>query len=295
MRWACLGLALVLGIGAVGEDAPSGSRVKAIPPLPAGPPSHGEIPADIAALVRSVSTQPLAQRVEAISAAFVGKPYALDPLGEGAPPDTDPYARYDAFDCLTYVEEVLALSLAPDPAFAADVRNSLRYGDSPRDYAHRHHFMELQWLPENVRQGWIRDTTKEYGAVTHLEREVTPTTWSSWNKRSLFKLTDAELPMGLMQLDVLPLDVALKAVDAIRPGSILLTVRSDRGRPLWTTHLGFVVSGSVHRNASRRSAMRVVDEDLAGYLQHLRTYGNWPVAGVAVFEPIESPSRLVIR
>ena len=68
-------------------------------------------------------------------------------------------------------------------------------------------------------------------------------------------------------------------------------VRIDRaGVPYWITHLGFVLPGPapVLRHASHMaSAMLVQDHDLGWYIRNLGTWPNWPVAGIAIFEPIE--------
>ena len=39
---------------------------------------------------------------------FLGAPYMNSPLGEDVAPDSDPLIRFDAFDCTTFVETVLA-------------------------------------------------------------------------------------------------------------------------------------------------------------------------------------------
>ncbi|MBN2798429.1 MAG: DUF1460 domain-containing protein [Deltaproteobacteria bacterium] len=257
--------------------------------------SVGSLPAALVELASAVRAQPIAARMEAVSRPMLGQPYRSDPLGEGEGYDPDPPARYDVWDCLTFVEEVLALSLAGDPAHAASVRTSLRYGDRTPSYATRHHFMELQWLPEAQAQGWLVDTTRTYGAVQRMRREVHRGTWDSWSRRSLFALTDAQLPLGTMHLDVLSIDEALRVVDQLRPGSVLLTVRQDRAWvPIWTTHLGFLIPAErpTVRHATRMQARVVKDHSLTWYLEHLRTYTNWPVAGVAVFEPREQGPRL---
>lgn len=238
--------------------------------------------------------EPLPARMKAVSDPLLGAPYQNDPLGEGEGIDADPLARYDVFDCLTFVEEVLALSLAGEPGGVAAIRKQLRYGGAPVAYENRRHFMELQWIPSNVRDGWLRDTTKDYGETVRVERQVTADMWKRWRRRQLFALTDAQLPTGTMSLEVLPLEAAIAAVDRIRPGSIVLTVRADRAwSPIWTTHIGITVPADrpTMRNASRRSALRVLDESLAWYLNHLTSYTKWPVAGIAVFEPQEPGPR----
>jgi len=94
---------------------------------------------------------------------------------------------------------------------------------------------------------------------------------------------------------VLSLDTALAVAPNIRPGSIILTVRADRPTvPIWITHLGFTVPRAepTIRHASRmKSAMDIRDHGLLWYLEHLKTYVNWPTAGIAILEPIEQGPR----
>lgn len=280
-------------------DVADGRPVDAAEPPEAPPPRTsqpplGAIPEELVDLAVSVRAKPLPQRIAAISEGLLGRPYFTDPLGEGQGWDADPFARYDVFDCLTYVEEVLALSLAGDPVHAAHVRDALRYGDRPRTYVHRRHFMELQWIPGNLADGWLVDTTREYGPTIRLEREVTAETWAGWKQRNRFAHTDDELPRGVMALDVLSLDVALDVHDRIRPGSIVLTVREDRPWiPLWVTHVGFVVEGDrpLFRHATRLGGGGSKDNDLAWYLEHIRSYGPWKTLGIAVLEPVEQGPR----
>jgi hypothetical protein len=156
--------------------------------------------------------------------------------------------------------------------------------------------MELQWLPAALGDHWLRETTAEYGAVESYRREVTPALWANWGRRSLFALTDEQLPTGEMRIDYLPLEAALEAVDRIRAGSIVMTVREDRSWvPLWITHLGFTVPAETPtlRHASRmKSALVSRDHSLSWYLEHLGTYKNWKTAGIAIFEPVEFGPRL---
>jgi hypothetical protein len=233
--------------------------------------------------------------MSAISAVLLGRPYVSDPMGEGEGPDPDPLARYDQFDCLTFAEEVLAFALAADPLDAPRVRDALRYGAGPVDYAHRRHFMELQWIPGNVADGWLADTTHDYGAVVTLRKDVQASTWRAWAPRRNFALADDQLPVGEMSLDVLPLAEALRVADQIRPGSLILTVRTDRaGVPLWTTHVSLLVAdpsgATVIRHATKIGNGGTRDHGFRWYLEHLKTY-RWPVLGIAVLEPIEQGPR----
>lgn len=243
------------------------------------------------ALVEAMSAPaPIAERMEAITTPLLGVPYLLDPLGEGQAPDLDPLARYDAFDCQTFVEEALALALAADPADAGRIRVSLRYGDAPVDYDHRRHFMELQWIPGNLAAGWIRQTTGDYGAVRTLSVRADDEVWATWPGRSKLKLSDAALPRGSATLDILPLTEAIAAAGSIRPGSVVMIAHEPRaGVPLLITHLGLVMPGGRFRHASSTSKV-VRDQDLADYLRRAAAWKGWPVAGIAIYEPVEPTS-----
>jgi hypothetical protein len=258
----------------------------------------GQIPQAVLDAAEAARHLPLGERMKAVSTPLLGLPYVSDPLGEGAGFDQDPFARYDAYDCLTFVEEVLSLSMSGDPVHAAHVRNQLRYGDNNRDYAHRRHFMELQWIPGNIDAGWLVDTTAEYGEATVFRREVDETTWKSWRQRARFALGDEDLPTGTMELTVLSLAEATASADQVRPGTVVLTVRADRPwSPIWISHVGFVVhaEGEVRvRHATKMGSGRSRDHSLTWYLEHLTTYTNWPAVGVSYLEPVEQgPRRLI--
>lgn len=287
---ACLG-----AIASAGEpEAPGLLESNAKPAAPSHIAPLGLLPAEIASVARASANLPLPQRMEAISAALLERPYLLDPLGEGRAPDPDPLARYDAFDCLTFTEEVLALALAGDPHHAGEIRTTLRYDGGVPSYAQRRHFMELQWIPSNIEAGWLRDTTAEYGPVDTMEREVTASTWAAWRGRSSFQLDDSELPIGTMRLEVLSLDHAIAAAASIRPGSLLLTVRADRSwSPIWVSHVGIIVPADrpTVRHATKMGQGKVRDHDLVWYLNHLKNYSAWPAVGVAILEPLEQGPR----
>lgn len=297
---AILGLLLAGPAGATETDTDSdGALVPTTAPsaAPAAVLPMGTVPDDLIARALEVRALPLPERMAAISELMLQRPYTSDPLGEGSGVDADPLARYDTYDCLTFLEEVLALALAGDPRHASPVRLGLRYGQDDPTYVHRHHFMELQWVPEAIQNGWLRDTTAEYGTPVAMHRDVDAATWETWRARGRFAHRDDELPVGAMDLQVLSLDDALAAVDRIRPGTLVLTVRVDRPwKPIWTSHVGFVMPHSEGkppqvRHATRMADKVVRDHGLAWYLEHLKTYRNWPVAGVALLEPIEQGPR----
>jgi hypothetical protein len=104
----------------------------------------------------------IGERVERLSALFVGVPYGDYPLGEGSGVEPQPRWRVDKVDCQTFVETVLAMANAKSLDRARTILDDIRYaGDPPRvSFATRNHFTEAQWLPANAAKGYLREETR---------------------------------------------------------------------------------------------------------------------------------------
>lgn len=261
-------------------------------------PQDGSIPEEIQAIARRVAGLSIGERMKAISDPWVGLPYLLDGIGEGVPPDADPPSRYDAFDCLSFVEEVLSLAWAGDPAGAPWVKQQLRYRDGVPRYENRRHFMDLEWVPENIAGGWFEDVTARYGQTHLVTKTVNAATWKAWKSRKRFLLTDAQLPIGTISIPLLSLDAAAHAAASMEPGTLVLTVRKSRDYvPIVVTHLGFVIPpakpGDVvrMRHCTKMGDMRVRDDRLAWYFDHLHEYSKWPVEEIQLLKPINRGPR----
>lgn len=100
-------------------------------------------------------------RITAISAWLLGKPYLLGALGEGENANYDqfPLYRFDAFDCQTYVETVLAIALAKDAPTFKQCMNQIRYHQGLVSFTTRNHFTSLDWNQNNQNQGLLKDIT----------------------------------------------------------------------------------------------------------------------------------------
>ena len=89
---------------------------------------------------------PIGQRMRQSTESLLGLPYILNGIGELQEPDLDPFVRYDGFDCLTFIEEAMALALASDLESLESIRLDLRYHDLEHTYSTRNHFMISQWI-----------------------------------------------------------------------------------------------------------------------------------------------------
>ncbi|MFA5960935.1 MAG: N-acetylmuramoyl-L-alanine amidase-like domain-containing protein [Tatlockia sp.] len=118
----------------------------------------------ITKLYHSLSYKPsstMAERLEIISAQFLGAHYELGALGEGDTGrfDAAPLYRTDSFDCDTYVTTVLSLALSTNPQSFTQCLAKVRYKGGKVDFITRNHFTSLDWNPNNQQQGFIKDIT----------------------------------------------------------------------------------------------------------------------------------------
>jgi D-alanyl-D-alanine carboxypeptidase/D-alanyl-D-alanine-endopeptidase (penicillin-binding protein 4) len=246
----------------------------------AASPRLGSLPAaDVDALLRELQASRLsfAERIARVSERFVGTRYVRDPLGEGkgAPVDPDPLIDLGRVDCLTFVEQVLALAQRPSLEEATALLQRYRYENGRVSYERRRHFMELQWFPGLARQGLLRDITRAVGgdAVRAFERKVGERSYRGSFREWRRKLGQA-LPQGRIRLDYVLARAAPSRAGRIAPGTIMaLLRRTPRSWPITITHVGFVVrrgDALVFRHAIRRAG-RVIDERLERYLaRHAR-------------------------
>lgn len=231
---------------------------------------------------------PLRERLLGVSKGFVGTPYLASPLGEGSGKDPDPLFRFDAVDCLSFVEQSIALSLSP-PRQLEETLARIRYAAEP-SYAGRNHLMEAEWLPNNIRKGFLRDVTRRFGGdeVQLAVKALTEKTWTSRTSAAL-ELPPERRVTGRFEVPIIPLDRVLERASKAPPGTVLVVVREERTLlPTRVSHLGFLVKkkGPQLRHASR-SFGRVLDEDLESFLLRNERYNRWKVVGAALYEVAE--------
>ena len=118
------------------------------------------------ARAEGVDSLPIDERIVAIGRWFVGADYIPGTL-EIAPEQL--VVNLEQFDCVTYVESVLAIARVldgPSPTFERylDELRTIRYRQGELDgYASRLHFSE--WIADNERLGIVHDVTAELGGV----------------------------------------------------------------------------------------------------------------------------------
>ena len=256
-----------------------------------------DMPENLWELYEQSSDLLLEEKILVFSKTMLGLPYVRNGVGEGVPPDSDPLFLFNGYDCLSFVETILALSMSEQADQIETIVKDLRYhGDI--NYKNRNHFMISQWIPNAIEKGYLKDITRELGEVHIITKSITIRNWSHWRGRHAFHLTPEEYPTGDYLLEVLTLDTARQVMDLIPTGSIIIIVREHRYyNPIWITHLGFVVREKVHQQTYTKIRHATVmgnivkENHLPWYLNYLLQFDTWPIEGILVLQP-QIPKKL---
>ena len=242
----------------------------------------------------------LAQRVEAVSELFLGVPYKLGSLGEGPDGefDRDPLIRFDAFDCTTFVETVMALSLDSDLESAMRTLQKIRYKDGQIGYAARNHFIELDWVPNNVRAGYLHDITSDVAGrnAVKVRKTISKRRWYLRKSRVSIEggfTEDAKKPLALKlqhlgshfpdqraTLTVLPLKALPLALANIPSGTIANLVHaSQRYKETIVSHQVFLIKKSDGWYVRHAASDKTVEDDPIDILARYKD-SRWPLVGL---------------
>jgi hypothetical protein len=114
----------------------------------------------------------IGQRIKLISARFVGYPYLRNPL-IGSPTKPEVFvSRLDGFDCVTYIETVLALAGARSVEDFLIRLRGIRYVNGTINWWRRLHFM-TDWSRHQVQCGILVDLTTGEDTVVQTKMLTT--------------------------------------------------------------------------------------------------------------------------
>ncbi len=132
--------------------------------IPESPPPSQEKPRE----------RTITKRINFFSKAFLNRPYLDGALGEGEKGEFDqnPLYRTDFFDCVTYVNTVLALSLSETLEDFKKNIVKINYRHAKPIYENRHHFMSIDWNRENEDLGIIEEITDQLGMPVQIAEAI---------------------------------------------------------------------------------------------------------------------------
>ncbi len=203
---------------------------------------------------------------------FLGTAYQDSPLGEAALPDDDPLIRFDAFDCTTFVETVLADG-------DLDTLNQIRYQDGKVGFLTRNHFIETDWLTNNA--DIVQNVSAQYAPT---ETRTVLIDKSNWFK--VMHGIDVDVPITRADIEYIPYRHA-KEITVSRPMIVLFItdnakIRDKIGTDLAVVHMGFVLPNGMLRHASSSQGM-VVDVNMDEYItKRIKMASNLGIALVEI-------------
>ncbi|MBN2798337.1 MAG: DUF1460 domain-containing protein [Deltaproteobacteria bacterium] len=196
---------------------------------------------------------PLSARIELLSRSLLGRPYLTDPLIGGPEEEERWVDRADGFDCVTFVETVLAVALRPEAP--EEALRALRYRGGAVSWAERNHYA-WDWFTRNEADGRLL--------------RVLPERWIG-ARRTLSLL--AGYPAREVALRWLPVDPLAPLDEAVQTGDLVAFISSRED--LDAFHMGLLVQstdGLLLRHASR-SRGAVVEQALVDFLSDNSTPG----------------------
>ncbi len=216
-------------------------------------------------LLREAARQSsLAGRIDVISSRLIGLPYLENPLGGG--PDSRESLRIplEGFDCVTYIETVLALASSRRVEEFVDAVRRMRYEGGRVDWFHRNHYM-INWAEKNEKRKLIKNITAGPEAV----------------KKSR-KLTIVKgLPARAAEFDCIPKFRMNRVRGRVETGDVILFVSARKNLDVF--HTGFVVKrdGELFLRHATRSKGKVIEQKLSEFLKGHR------MSGVILLRPLD--------
>lgn len=200
-------------------------------------------------LIGAASALPtIAQRIDFISHALIGTPYAGYTLIGGPRQPEEFVVRDDGFDCVTFCETVLAAARVFRASAFEPALRQIRYREGCVEWRERNHYFS-DWSEFNVANGICRPVAMPGGVA--IEKTL------AWMP---------DLGARRMSLIAVPRASLLENKDRLASGDIIGFL-SRRPR-LDYFHTGFIVmrDGKLWLRHAAKSRRRVVDEPLARFL-----------------------------
>ncbi|MDP2957144.1 MAG: DUF1460 domain-containing protein [Longimicrobiales bacterium] len=254
------------------------------------------------ALERDLANAPMGEAMAALGRTFVGTAYVprtLDPEGPEAL-----VIDFQGLDCVTFVENALALALfvrEPDAAVLLDRRDDaearyeelltrIRYrGGRLEGYASRLHYFS-DWIADGEAKGLVADVTREMGGALDTDavdfmtthpaayRQLAEDPWTAASVRA-----DEERLTAAGRW-VIPEAGLEQAATAIRDGDIIAATSTARGLDVAHTGIALWVDGTLRLLHAPLvgDSVQISDEPLPGRIRRISGQD-----GIMVARPLE--------
>ena len=229
-------------------------------------PVHEMDPAGVDAYIQELQRKhaTFEQRLTAVANDSLGTPYADGSLGEGPDGeyDTDPLIDLSRADCVTFMEQSIAIAAGVDYDSAFDLLQQIRYADGVIDFEHRNHFFITDWIGNN---SFCVEVTGDLDVPTKtIKRTI--------SRKDFFERVDApglgiDTPNRTEELVIVPPQHVQAAEDTLPSPSVVVFV--GKVEWLFALHTGLFIrddegNGRLYHASSK--AGEVVAVDLSDYV-----------------------------
>lgn len=192
----------------------------------------------------------IVERINLFSKCFLGLPYYDDgPTGEGRYDtiDTAPIYNFHCFDCVTYIEHVIALALSKDASSFLPNLLKLRYKNCTIDYVHRNHYFVTDWLENN----------RDIAVFIHPDNEIKiARTISKKNFFARKQHLKVHIPDTVATVSAWSVEGLMDALvkNSLMPGIYIMIFIKKHYRSVISNHVGFAIidsNSAILRDASK--------------------------------------------
>jgi hypothetical protein len=189
------------------------------------------------------------ERIAWISEYFLGRSYVEGSLGGGPNSPEELRVSLEAFDCVTYIEVVLALARTQTTDEFIDAIRRIRYKDGEVDWFHRNHYM-ADWAQNNEELGFIANLTA--GPLTA-------------DKTCTLDLI-AGLPAKTSSFHYFPNQSLGAIVEQVETGDLIFFVSTRTTLDVFHTGLLVKREGNTGVRHATRTAKAVIEQDLSEFI-----------------------------
>ena len=211
-------------------------------------------------------------RIDVLSRHFVGHSYKPNPLIGSADTVEVFTASLDGFDCVTYIETIVALARASNVDDFTEWLRKIRYERGRIQWERRNHYMTL-WIRNNVREGIIRPVSMPTVPIVSRERvlNVVP-----------------GLAAQRTRVRCVPKPAVPRLEQHLQTGDLIFFASTHKNLDVF--HAGIIVRDGkqVFMRHASRSRGGVVEQELSEFLKANR------MAGVVVVRPQAVTRRVAV-
>lgn len=214
----------------------------------------------------------LDRRIDVFSRAFLGRPYKPNPLIGSADSPEVFTASLDGFDCVTYIETVLALALASNARGFIEWLRKIRYERGLIQWKRRNHYMT----------GWIRNNTSD-----RIIKPISIAALPALRKQRLLN-TVPGLPPQRARMKCVPKLAMPRLAPHLQTGDLIFFVSIRNNLDVF--HAGIIVRAgkTLRMRHASRSQGGVVEQKLSEFLKANR------MAGMIVVRPHAATRRATV-